>query len=72
MALKTREQFIDSVAKLKPRLFIAGERVENLVEHPNIIPVINTLAKTYELEQGRFVIHDKIEGLLGKWWDCKA
>jgi len=50
MALKTREQFMDSVAKLKPRLFIAGERVENMVEHPNIIPVINTLAKTYELE----------------------
>jgi len=49
MALKTPQQYIDSIAKLKPRVFIAGERVENLVEHPNIKPVINTVAKTYEM-----------------------
>jgi len=49
MTLKTPQQYIDSVAKLKPRVFIAGERVENIVEHPNVRPVINTVAKTYEL-----------------------
>jgi len=49
MALKTPQQYIDSVKKLRPRVFIGGERVENLVEHPNIKPVIDTMAKTYEL-----------------------
>jgi len=49
MAIKTPQQYIDSVEKLRPRVFIGGERVENLVEHPNIKPVINTIAKTYEL-----------------------
>jgi len=49
MAIKTPQQYIESVEKLRPRVFIGGERVENLVEHPNIKPVINTIAKTYEL-----------------------
>ena len=49
MALKTPQQYVDSVAKLKPRVFIAGERVENLVEHPNMKPAINAIAKTYEI-----------------------
>ena len=49
MAIKTPQQYMDSVKKLRPRLFIAGKRVENLVEHPNIKPVIDTIAKTYEL-----------------------
>jgi 4-hydroxybutyryl-CoA dehydratase/vinylacetyl-CoA-Delta-isomerase len=49
MALKTPEQYIDSITKLKPRLFIAGKRVENIASHRNIEPLINAVAKTYEL-----------------------
>jgi len=49
MAMKTAQQYIDSIKNLKPRLFVAGEKVENLAEHPNIKPVIATIAKTYEL-----------------------
>jgi len=49
MTLKTPQQYVDSIGKLKPRVFIAGKRVENIVEHPNIKPVIDTIAKTYEV-----------------------
>jgi len=49
MTLKTPQQYVDSIEKLKPKVFIAGERVENIVEHPNIKPVINAVAKTYEM-----------------------
>jgi len=49
VTLKTPQQYVSSIEKMKPKVFIAGERVENFVEHPNIKPVINAVAKTYEM-----------------------
>jgi len=49
MTLKTPEQYIDSLREIKPRVFIAGKRVDNVVEHPNLRPIVATVAKTYEL-----------------------
>ena len=49
MALKTPEQYIDSIRAIKPRVFIAGKRIEDVTEHPNTRNIINTNAKTYEL-----------------------
>ena len=49
MALKTPEEYKDSLKKIKPRAFIAGKRIENVLEHPNTKPAIEAIAKTYEL-----------------------
>jgi len=49
MALKTPQQYIASIRKIKPRVFIAGKRIEDVTEHPNTRPIINATAKTYEL-----------------------
>ena len=49
MALKTPQQYIDSIKEIKSRVFIAGKRIEDVTEHPNTRNVINAAAKTYEL-----------------------
>jgi len=49
VAIKTPEQYIDSIRKIKTNLFIAGKRIDDVTEHPNTKAVINAVAKTYEL-----------------------
>jgi len=49
MALKTKEEYLQSLERLKPRVYLLGERIENVVEHPVVRPSINSVAKTYEL-----------------------
>ncbi|MHB1653014.1 MAG: 4-hydroxyphenylacetate 3-hydroxylase family protein [Desulfitobacteriaceae bacterium] len=49
MALKTAEEYIESIRLLKRKVFIFGERVENVVDHPVVRPSLNSVAKTYEL-----------------------
>lgn len=47
----TPEQYFDSLRKLKLKVYLFGEKVTNLVEHPIIRPSLNSVAKTYELAQ---------------------
>lgn len=49
MPLKTRDEYIESLRAMKKRIFLAGEEVENYVDHPTIRPSINSCAMTYEL-----------------------
>jgi 4-hydroxybutyryl-CoA dehydratase/vinylacetyl-CoA-Delta-isomerase len=49
MALKTPQEYVDSLRALKIRAYVAGELVESVVDHPAVAPHINTVAKTYEL-----------------------
>ena len=49
MAIKTEKQYRKRVAKLKPRLFMGGKKVENLTEHPVTRAVIDATARVYEL-----------------------
>ena len=49
MALKTPEQYVDSLRQLNICAYVGGERVASVVDHPAIAPHINTVAKTYEL-----------------------
>lgn len=51
MALMTGEQYIESLRKLKTKVYVFGERVENFVDHPLIRPSINSVAMTYDLAQ---------------------
>ena len=49
MALMTKETYIESLRKLKTKVYVFGELVENFVDHPIIKPSINSVAMTYEL-----------------------
>ncbi len=47
--LMTGEQYIESLRKMKTRVYMFGEKVENWVDHPIIRPSINCVAVTYDL-----------------------
>ncbi len=49
MALMTKDQYIESLRALKTKVYVFGELVENVVDHPIIRPSINSVAMTYEL-----------------------
>ena len=51
MPMKTAEQYLDSLRKMKPRVFVQGKLVENYVDHPQLRPAIDTLALTYAMAQ---------------------
>jgi len=50
--MKSREEYIQSLRKLKPEVYMFGERVKNVVDHPIIKPSMNAMAATYELARG--------------------
>ena len=49
MALRTPEEFVQSLADLHLQIYLFGEQVEDYVDHPLIRPSINCIAMTYEL-----------------------
>lgn len=49
MPIMTREQYIESLRKLKLKVYMFGELIENPVDHPIIRPSLNSVAMTYEL-----------------------
>ncbi len=49
--LMTGAQYIESLRKLKTRVYMFGEKIENWVDHPMIRPSINCVAVTYDLAQ---------------------
>lgn len=51
MALMTGAQYVESLRKLKTKVYMFGEEVTNWVDHPIIRPSIDCLAMTYELAQ---------------------
>ena len=51
MPLMTRPQYIDSLRRLKRRVYILGEEVADPVEHPLLRPSLNACAETYALAE---------------------
>ena len=51
MAVKTFEQYVGSLRKLRPTVYMFGEKIENVVDHPRIRAGINATGATYELAQ---------------------
>jgi len=49
MAIKTFEEYVESLRKLKPTVYMFGEKIENPVDHPRIRKGINATGATYEL-----------------------
>lgn len=56
MAIKTKEEYIKSLRKMKPVVYMFGERVNNVVDNPRLRAGIEATAATYEaanLEESR-------------------
>jgi len=49
VALKTKEQYYQSLQKLHPTTYILGQKVDNPCEHPLIKSMVAGVAKTYDL-----------------------
>ncbi len=49
MPLKSKEEYIESLRRMKKRIFLFGEEIANYVDHPIIRPSVNACAMTYEL-----------------------
>jgi len=49
MPLKTRDEYLESLRRMRKRIFMFGEEIKNFVDHPVIRPSINACAMTYEL-----------------------
>ena len=49
--MMTSQEYIESLRKLKTRVYMFGEAIENWVDHPMIRPSINCVAMTYALAQ---------------------
>ena len=48
MSLMTPEQFEESIKKLKPRVFMNGKRVDNILENKNTRTVVESNKASYE------------------------
>ncbi|MFH1349593.1 MAG: 4-hydroxyphenylacetate 3-hydroxylase N-terminal domain-containing protein [Pseudomonadota bacterium] len=67
MALMTKEQFISSIKKLDHHVFIQGEKVQSVVDHPISGPPAMAMAETYhqaeyELMKPLFTAQSHITG----------
>lgn len=49
--MMTRKEYINSLRKRNLNLYLFGEKVENPLEHPMIVPSLNSVAMTYFLAQ---------------------
>ncbi|MBM3317944.1 MAG: 4-hydroxybutyryl-CoA dehydratase, partial [Candidatus Eisenbacteria bacterium] len=51
MPLMTRDEYIESLRRMKKRAYIMGQEVESPVDHPLVRPSLNACAMTYELAE---------------------
>ncbi|MBS4022562.1 MAG: 4-hydroxyphenylacetate 3-hydroxylase family protein [Dethiobacter sp.] len=47
--MKTAAGYVESLRQLKLKVYMFGEMIENVADHPIIRPSMNSVAKTYEL-----------------------
>jgi len=50
MAIRTVEEYYQSLSKLHPTAYILGEKVDNVHEHPLIKHMVAAVTKTFEME----------------------
>ncbi len=48
MTIKTGKEYVESLRKRKIEVYLFGEKVKNLVDHPIVKPSINSVAVTYD------------------------
>lgn len=50
--MKDREEYLASLRRLRPEVYMFGERIASPVDHPIVAPSANAVATTYELASG--------------------
>nr|WP_272509072.1 4-hydroxyphenylacetate 3-hydroxylase family protein [Clostridium ganghwense] len=51
VALMTGEQYVESLRKLNLNVYMFGEKIENVVDHPILRPSLNSVKMTYDLAE---------------------
>ena len=51
MGLMTKAEYIESLRKLKPTVYMFGEKIENVVDNPRLRAGIEATGATYELAE---------------------
>ena len=51
MALKTKQEYFDSIKQLNTRLYAFGEKVEDITAHPCVKPPMESIGMVYELSK---------------------
>ena len=51
MALKTGNEYIESIRKMKMNIYMFGEKIESAVDNPILRPSLNSVIMTYDLAQ---------------------
>lgn len=49
--LMSKEDYLKSVKKLRPKVYVNGERVKDITKHPVTRCVVEAMAKIYEMAQ---------------------
>ena len=47
--MKTAQDYVESLRGLELEVYVLGERVENVSEHPILRPSLNALARPYDV-----------------------
>ncbi|MEM0353376.1 MAG: 4-hydroxyphenylacetate 3-hydroxylase N-terminal domain-containing protein [Archaeoglobaceae archaeon] len=55
------EEYVERLKEYKRTIYVAGKKIENWVEHPNVKPVINAIATTYEIGQN-YAVYSNLVG----------
>lgn len=50
MAIRTGDQYIESLRKLKPEVWLGGEKIDNVVDHPYFAQPVREIAKLYDMQ----------------------
>lgn len=51
MGIMTKDEYIESIRKLKPTVFMFGEKITNVVDNPRLRAGIEATGATYELAE---------------------
>jgi len=49
--MRTGEEYRESLRRMKPNIYLLGEKVESVVDHPMIKPAVNSTAGTFEMAE---------------------
>ncbi|MFN3535705.1 MAG: 4-hydroxyphenylacetate 3-hydroxylase N-terminal domain-containing protein, partial [Desulfatiglandales bacterium] len=49
MGVKTKEEYLESIAQMKPTVYMFGQRIENVLDNPRLRAGIEATGATYEI-----------------------
>ena len=47
--MRAGKEYLEDIKKIEPFVYIVGERVKNLVDHPIVKPTLNATAHTFHI-----------------------